>query len=237
MIFFLDNLCDTSRSFVNSIKSHGMHISALFIIPIVIDLCKNTVVWFEKLDAWFTLGVVGHWESVKYLIIFVYDLQPCIMDSKCCAFIVRFAIAVTVSIGNAEKIFFGGRRAIWDEIALATFGYFCFETDVFESIVIVEESLWEWQIHTSVPVVQLCYIVAAGSTEVTNWNFLPRASTPFTIVFLSLYSIAVREAPHTRWFKVSLNSSEVFLKFVPSVAFLKGNVYKDRIVFNLGVIL
>lgn len=106
MIFFLNYICDTSGSLVNAIESHGLHIATLFIMPIVIDLRKNTVVGFEELDARFPFGVVRHGKSVNHLIILVDDLQAGVMYSEYSAFVVNFAIAVAVGSRNAEEIFF-----------------------------------------------------------------------------------------------------------------------------------
>ena len=105
MIFFLDDFCDTTSGLVYAIESHGLHIVTLFVMPIIVDLCKNAVVGFEEFDAWFPLGVVRHREGVKHLIILIDNLQTRVMDSEYRTFIIRFSVSVAVSISNAEKIF------------------------------------------------------------------------------------------------------------------------------------
>lgn len=106
MIFFIDYFGDSAGSLVKTIESHGLHIAPLFIIPIIIDLCKYTVVRFEKLGSRLPFGVVRHWESVNHLVVFVDNFQTCVMDPKYSAFVVSFTVAVPVTIRYTEKIFF-----------------------------------------------------------------------------------------------------------------------------------
>lgn len=75
MIFFLYNLCHTIGSLVDAIESNSMYIVTLVVIPIIIDLCENIVVRFEKFYTWLTLGVIRHREGIKHLIIFVDNFQ------------------------------------------------------------------------------------------------------------------------------------------------------------------